>query len=121
MRFSYLVEHDYGYRLFVDDLPSATVLEGQTHYEWTVPLGYIPEASELDTDSEWSQQKLFKPVAIYNHLEIKVKVHPTIKSNLLGSTTEPNTINVKVPTDLSKYLSDKGLKVPDNFTVDLPS
>lgn len=43
MSFSSLVQQDYGYRLFVDDLPSATVLEGKTHYEWTVPLGFIPD------------------------------------------------------------------------------
>jgi hypothetical protein len=86
-----------------------------------VPLGYSPDPSELDTDSEWTKQKIFKPVAVYNHLEIKVKVHPTIKSNLLGSTTEPSTINVRVPTDVSKYLSEKGLKVPNNITVDLPN
>lgn len=86
-----------------------------------MPLGYSPDPSELDTDSEWNKQKIFKPVAVYNHLEIKVKVHPTIKSNLLGSTTEPSTINVRVPTDVSKYLSEKGLKVPNNITVDLPT
>ena len=86
-----------------------------------MPLGYSPDPSELDTDSEWNKQKIFKPVAVYNHLEIKVKVHPTIKSNLLGSTTEPSTINVRVPTDVSKYLSEKGLKVPNNITVDLPN
>ena len=41
MRFSTLVQLEYGYRLFVDDLPSATVQDGRTHYEWLVPLGYM--------------------------------------------------------------------------------
>jgi len=80
-----LVQQDYGYRLFVDDLPSATVSEGKTHYEWTVPLGFVPD-SEPFQDGPKRSERPYKPVAVYNHLDIKIKVHPTLKSNLVGSS-----------------------------------
>jgi hypothetical protein len=35
-------------------------------------------------------------VAVYNHLDIKIKVHPTLKSDYFGST-KPNTIVVNIP------------------------
>lgn len=93
-RFSALVHQGFGYRLFVDDLPSATVSDGQTHYEWNVPLGFIPDKDPIEDESE-RKQRPYKPVAIYNHLEIKIKVHPTLKSNLVGSTF-PKKVDVSL-------------------------
>lgn len=87
MRFSTLVQLDYGYRLFVDDLPSATVQDGKPHYEWLVPLGYVAENDHLDSKSS---ARPYKTVAVYNHLEIKIKVHPTLKSDYFGSS-DPNS------------------------------
>ena len=83
MRFSLLVQQDYGYRLFVDDLPSATIHENHTHYEQTIPLGYVPDASAINQSKISLKDAPYKPVAIFNHLEIKIKVHPTAKSSVL--------------------------------------
>jgi hypothetical protein len=81
------VNKGYGYRMFLDDMPSATVVDGQTHYEWTVPLGFIPDKKNLEkflSDKKFMDGRGFIPVAIYNHLDIKIKVHPTLKSDLFG-------------------------------------
>lgn len=86
------MQHDYGYRLFVDDLPSATVSKGKTHYEWTVPLGFVPEEAPPQAQAQRNERP-YKPVAVYNHLDIKIKVHPTFKSNVVGSAT-PKKIDV---------------------------
>lgn len=45
-KFGTLVGLDYGYRLFLDDLPSATIQGDKPHYEWTIPLGFIPETGD---------------------------------------------------------------------------
>ena len=41
LKFSSLVNKGYGYRLYLDDLPSATIIEGKPHYDTHIPLGYI--------------------------------------------------------------------------------
>ena len=83
MQFSELVKNDYGYRLFLDDLPSATVQNGKTHYEYNIPLGFIPETKK--SANKEPKMKPYVETAIYNHLDIKIKVTPTLKSNLVGS------------------------------------
>ena len=41
VKFSSLVNRGYGYRMYLDDLPSATVLGDKTYYDTHIPLGYI--------------------------------------------------------------------------------
>lgn len=41
--FEQLVRQGYGYRLFLDDLPSATKYDDKDHYDENIPLGYIAE------------------------------------------------------------------------------
>ena len=43
-RFTKLVQNNYGYRMYLDDLPSATKYAGRDHYDESIPLGYVPEA-----------------------------------------------------------------------------
>lgn len=81
------MDRDYGYRLFVDDLPSATIVEGMTHYEYTVPLGFVAEKMSKNT---------YRTYGIYNHLDIKIKVHPTLKSDLFGQQN-PSSIDIPLP------------------------
>lgn len=102
-RFEQLVNRSYGYRLFLDDLPSATVIKGQTHYEWAIPLGFTTPPMNANEDGRVPYQ----PVGIYNHLDIKIKVHPTLKSSLVG-TKEKETF--KVPVGYS-----------DSLEIELPS
>ena len=40
--FQMMVKRGYGYRLYLDDLPSATKYDGQDHYDENVPIGYDP-------------------------------------------------------------------------------
>jgi hypothetical protein len=41
-QFQKLVTENYGYKMFLDDLPSATLLEGSdVQYAENVPLGYL--------------------------------------------------------------------------------
>lgn len=95
MQFAELVKNNYGYRLFVDDLPSATVQNGKTHYEYNIPLGFIPEIDN-STNKE-PRLKPYKETAVYNHLDIKIKVSPTLKSDLVGSAT-PKKIDLPMMT-----------------------
>lgn len=82
-RFETLVGLEYGYRMFLDDLPSAIRYEHQTHNDWLIPLGYVPPRESTNAaEQNW---KPIRGVAIYNHLDIKIKVHPTSKSNLFGN------------------------------------
>ena len=41
--FRELVAQGYGYRLFLDDLPSATKYDNQDHYDENIPLGYLAD------------------------------------------------------------------------------
>jgi len=50
----------------------------------------------------------YKPVGIYNHLDIKIKVHPTLKSDLFGAA---NSTKIDIPL----------VTIGTNLTVDTPS
>ena len=50
--FSKLVNQNYGYRMYVDDLPSATKYEGQDHYDENIPLGYFPKQTKHELAAE---------------------------------------------------------------------
>ena len=41
--FRELVGQGYGYRLFLDDLPSATKYDSQDHYDENIPIGYLAD------------------------------------------------------------------------------
>ena len=68
----------YGYRLYVDDLPSATKINGQTSFGSTIPLGYFKEQREDQPPIDG--EGLLQEVNIFNHLEITIEVHETMSS-----------------------------------------
>ena len=99
--------------MFLDDLPSATVIGDYTYYDTHIPLGYVrwrerpttKATEELDedgnpkTDEETEEEKPkvsfwqnFRPAAmmphvyIYNHLDIEVTIHETAASQVLPTT-----------------------------------
>lgn len=78
-KFHKLVRNNYGYRLYLDDLPSATKYAGQDHYDENIPLGYVPEFEEGEDETE------LHPVNIFNHLDIIVTVHETSHSEKFAS------------------------------------
>ena len=59
--FRSLVIQNYGYKLFLDELPSVVQFNQTTFLGDNIPLGYIKDDQ----------------VAIFNHLRIKVQVHPS--------------------------------------------
>ena len=75
----------YGYRMYLDDLPSATVIDGKTYYDTHVPLGFIRWTERPDSEKKETTFSLFggipvnlKPKTfIYNHLDIEVTIHET--------------------------------------------
>ena len=85
-RFEKLVEQNYGYRLFLDDLPSATKYDGRDHYDEQIPLGYVPKPKESDQPpvSEGGDQE-YQAVHVFNHLDIMVTVHETAAAKKLGT------------------------------------
>ena len=66
-QFSFFAQHGYRYKLYLDDLPSATMIRDQKNrtlvpdYMQGIPVG------EYD--------RVTKKLKIYNHLQITVKVH----------------------------------------------
>ena len=79
-RFNKLAKSGYGYRMYLDDLPSATRYAGQDHFDETIPVGYVPEVNEHREDVD--------QVNIFNHLDITVIVHETELSNHMGTLQE---------------------------------
>ena len=76
-KFEKLVKYDYGYRLFLDDLPSATAYLGHKHYDELIPLGYYPKSSEREPSKDSDGREEIRPTNIFNHLDITVTVHET--------------------------------------------
>ena len=94
-KFFDLVNKGYGYRMFLDDLPSATKIGEYTYYDTHVPLGYVrwrekpsnktSEDAEDDQDErtkatpwfKFNPSNLLPHVYIYNHLDIEVIIHET--------------------------------------------
>ncbi len=74
--------------MFLDDLPSATVFT-DVQYTDSIPVGYVVNAKRLYSFEDGSPMV---EAAIFNHLDITVKVHP----NLL--TQSGATTNVKDAT-----------------------
>jgi hypothetical protein len=89
LRFQTLVADNYGYRMYLDDLPSAITLgEGDTLYEENIPIGFFPSVSQN------SYGGLLKETAIFNHLDLKVLVSPAwMTSQELSSDKEDEKIN----------------------------
>jgi hypothetical protein len=128
-KFYDLVNKGYGYRMFLDDLPSATVMGDSTYYDTHVPLGYVRfrerptrKQTEEGDENEDEKQKpspwykfnpsnLMPHVYIYNHLDIEVTIHETAATQVIPSTVHESTIDL----DLSDIAKTKGLgkiKVP---------
>lgn len=61
-----MVKMGYGYRLYLDDLPSATKYDHKDHYDENIPIGYRSKTSD-DLDS----------FNVFNHLDITAIVHET--------------------------------------------
>ena len=80
--FSYLIENDFKYKLYLDGLPSATIMrddhnrEMEPDYSVGIPIG------RYDGEGQ---------VAIYNHLDIFVIVHNTPEGHhrIVGFEVEP--------------------------------
>ena len=80
------MQQGYEYRLYLDDLPSATIItsptgESKIDYQHGIPIGkYDRETKEL---------------MIYNHLEMTVKTHwesGSDKQRIVGFEVEPRSI-----------------------------
>ena len=88
--------------MYLDDLPSATVLNAQTYYDTHIPLGYIHnyiEDIEEDSSIDGPKKKLTKPRTkffVYNHLDIEVTVQENMITDLGVTTTQKQTIDLDV-------------------------
>ena len=74
--FSFFMQHNYTYTLYMDDLPSATIVRDEhnrdlpPNYFEGIPIGIFSMPSR-------SEHKIM----IYNHLDITVLVHHTIEGH----------------------------------------
>ncbi len=81
-QFSFMMQHDYRYELYLDSLPSAVILrdannkELQPDYSKGIPVG---------------QFQGLEKIMLYNHLDITVKVHDTFEGHhrIVGFEVEP--------------------------------
>lgn len=81
-QFSFMIQHDYRYELYLDSLPSAVILrdsnnqELQPDYSKGIPIGQFHGLDKI---------------MIYNHLDITVQVHDTLEGHhrIVGFEVEP--------------------------------
>ena len=75
--------------MFLDDLPSATVMEGKKYYDTHIPLGYIRWTGEGDGEKASGffgiPTNLRPRTFIYNHLDIEVMIHETGLTQMNGA------------------------------------
>ena len=84
-QFSFFAQHGYRYKLYIDDLPSATVVKDPKtgdlvpDYLDGIPIG------EFDRET--------RKLKIYNHLQIEVKVHLSstkpVEKRIVGFNVRP--------------------------------
>jgi hypothetical protein len=80
---------NYGYKLFLDDLPSATIFS-EVQYTDNIPVGYLVSTKGYPL----LDGSVIMEAAIFNHLEIKVKVHPNLMTQS-GVTTNVKDASFK--------------------------
>ena len=62
--------------MFLDDMPSATLLQGSAvQYAENVPLGFLVNSE--DKPVVLSDGTQLNSIAIFNHLDIEVQLHKT--------------------------------------------
>lgn len=87
MHFQKLVKENYGYKLFLDDLPSATTLpNSEVLYAENIPMGY--KVSNAFSGMTFDDETPMEEIAIFNHLDITVLIHPTLLTNTGLSTDQ---------------------------------
>lgn len=72
-QFSFFIQHDYRYTLYLDDLPSATILRDNNNKE--LPVDYL----EGIPIGRYEQENGYPQIVVYNHLDIKVIIHHTVE------------------------------------------
>lgn len=96
-QFKKLVAENYGYKVFLDDLPSATVMPDseQKLYTENVPLGFISrqasDSGNYDDEDLWEDS-----IGIFNHLDLKVLIHPSLMTTYNLAVDRPQTIKIPV-------------------------
>ena len=82
--FQKLVTENYGYRMYLDDMPSGVALgKRDALYEENIPVGYFPYVSRESYDG------LHIETAVFNHLDLKVIISPAwLTSASISSESE---------------------------------
>lgn len=73
-----MMQHGFGYTLYLDGLPSATVMHGTKDYMSGIPIGRYEDGK----------------IIVFNHLEITVFVHHTVEDHqrVVGLEVTPFSI-----------------------------
>ena len=81
-QFSQMIQHNYKYKLYLDGLPSATILRDKKNKE--LPVDYT-------SGIPIGEYHGLGQIMIYNHLDIVVKVHTTLEGHhrIVGFEVEP--------------------------------
>ena len=93
----FFIDHDYRYNLYLDDLPSATIMrdannrELPPNYYAGIPIGFY------QTDKITGEKRF----ALYNHLDITVIIHHTVEDHqrVVGFEVEPYSLKDEYPKE----------------------
>lgn len=77
-----MMQHDFGYTLYLDNLPSATILRDAENRELTPDYGRGIPVGKFEGLGK---------IMLYNHLDITVVVHDTYEGHhrIVGFEVEP--------------------------------
>lgn len=112
--FSFKIQADYHYRLYIDGLPSASVLRDKANKELPADYYHGIPIGKFDKDT-------FE-TTIYNHLDIIVVVHDTMEGHhrIVGFEVEPYSINEgphrNANNPSNDPYNDQHLKAGEEFT-----
>ena len=108
-----MVNKGYGYRMYLDDLPSATIMGENTYYDTHIPLGYIVWRKENPTVPGIPIDVKPKPrVFIYNHLDIEVIVQETMVTEAKMTTNHKQFLDLDFSEQFGSAYSNVKVKIP---------
>ena len=100
--------------MYLDDLPSATMIGNKTYYDTHIPLGYItfrnvkPNYTVIGMPEIPAEPRIF----IYNHLDIEVLVHENMLTEMEMTTVHEQFLNIDFSEQFGGKYKDVKLAIP---------
>ena len=101
--------------MYLDNLPSATIIGNKTYYDTHIPLGYIVWRSEsgfVPFKGVDAGEKVKPKIFIYNHLDIEVIVQETMITEQKLTTDHEQFLDLDFSEQFGSKYSSVKVKVP---------